>query len=72
MEAGNGVLFLRKGRMPDVTGTWTDTSLIEEVEEVWELMGWCELPRFLTCRSLRETGEVVMRRYPSGLIPEFN
>lgn len=31
MEEGSGVLFLRKGQMPDASGTWRDTWLIEEI-----------------------------------------
>ena len=30
-EEGSGVLFLRQGQMPDASGTWRDTWLIEEI-----------------------------------------
>jgi len=31
LEVGSGVLFLRKGQMPDAAGAWSDTWLIEEI-----------------------------------------
>jgi DNA/RNA endonuclease G (NUC1) len=31
LKVGSGVLFLRKGQMPDVAGAWSDTWLIEEI-----------------------------------------